>query len=89
MRAELVGMTATATATRPAPRTTPAPTATSTATPRIRTGNVIELDIDGVAFSALVLLAAGDAVILDACDGSTPVVVRLIDLGPVRVFDPR
>ncbi|MEQ1873913.1 MAG: hypothetical protein ABL953_09310 [Ilumatobacteraceae bacterium] len=56
---------------------------------RIRTGNVIELDIDGVAVSALVLLAAGDAVILDTCDGSTPVVVRLIDLGPVRVFDPR
>jgi hypothetical protein len=62
--------------------------ATATAT-RIRTGNVVELDIDGVTVSALVLLAAGDAVILDACDGSTPVVVRLADLGPVRVFDPR
>lgn len=56
--------------------------------PRIRTGNVIEIDVDGDAVSALVLLATGDAVILDACNGSTPVVVRLIDLGPVRVFDP-
>jgi len=56
---------------------------------RIRTGNVIEMDVDGNAVSALVLLAAGDAVILDTCDGSTPVVVRLIDLGSVRVFDPR
>ncbi|CAN5533258.1 hypothetical protein BH10ACT2_BH10ACT2_14110 [soil metagenome] len=50
---------------------------------------MIELDIDGVAVSALVLLAAGDSLILDTCDGSTPVVARLIDLGPVRVFDPR
>jgi hypothetical protein len=61
-------------------------TATKT---RLRTGNVIEMDIDGEAVSAIVLLATGDAVILDICDGSTPVVVRLIDLGPVRVFDPR
>lgn len=61
-------------------------TATKT---RLRTGNVVEMDIDGVAVSAIVLLAAGDAVILDPCDGSTPVVVRLDDLGPVRVFDPR
>ncbi len=63
-------------------------TATATAT-RIRTGNVIELDIDGVAVSALVLLATGDSLILDTCDGSTPLVTSLIDLGPVRVFDPR
>ena len=47
------------------------------------------MEINGVAVSAIVLLAAGDAVILDPCDGSTPVVVRLVDLGPVRVFDPR
>ena len=61
-------------------------TATKT---RLRTGNVIEMEIDGETVSAIVLLAAGDAVILDICDGSTPVVVRLVDLGPVRVFDPR
>ncbi|MBI4883233.1 MAG: hypothetical protein HY826_04180 [Actinobacteria bacterium] len=57
-------------------------------TTRLRAGNVIEIEVEGVAVSALVLLAAGDAVILDMCDGSTPVVVRLSDLGPVRVFDP-
>lgn len=63
-------------------------TASHTAT-RVKTGHVVEIDIDGVATSAMVLLASGDAVILDPCDGSTPVVIRLADLGPVRVFDPR
>ena len=56
---------------------------------RLRTGDVIEIEIAGELASALVLLASGDAVILDACDGSTPFVVRLSDLGDVRVFDPR
>ncbi|MEQ1698790.1 MAG: hypothetical protein ABMA25_01710 [Ilumatobacteraceae bacterium] len=60
--------------------------ATATAT-RLHTGDVIEIDGDGGTVSAIVLLASGDAVILDACDGSTPFVVRLSDLGPVRVFD--
>jgi len=62
--------------------------ATATAV-RLRTGDVIEIEIAGEMASALVLLASGDAVILDACDGSTPFVVRLSDLGDVRVFDPR
>ena len=62
--------------------------ATATA-PRLHTGDVIEVEVDGEAVSAIVLLASGDAVILDACDGSTPFVVRLSDLGPVRVFDQR
>ena len=62
-------------------------TTTMTAT-RLRTGAVIEIEINGEAASALVLLASGDAVILDGCDGSTPFVVRLSDLGDVRVFDP-
>lgn len=62
----------------------------STATAvRLRTGDVIEIEIAGETASALVLLASGDAVILDACDGSTPLVVRRSDLGDVRVFDPR
>ena len=56
---------------------------------RLRTGDVIEIEIAGELASALVLLASGDAVILDACDGSTPFVVRLSDLGDVRIFDPR
>ncbi len=50
---------------------------------------MIEIEIAGEMASAMVLLASGDAVILDACDGSTPFVVRLSDLGDVRVFDPR
>jgi len=61
---------------------------TSTAV-RLRTGDVIEIEIAGQTASAMVLLASGDAVILDACDGSTPFVVRLSDLGDVRIFDPR
>jgi hypothetical protein len=63
----------------------------STTATRLHTGDVIEIDVDGAAVSAIVLLASGDAVILDACDGSTPFVVRLSDLrdlGDVRVFDP-
>ena len=60
----------------------------ATTATRLRTGDVIEIEIEGDAVSALVLLASGDAVILDACDGSTPFVVRLSDIGNARVFDP-
>ncbi|MGB8859675.1 MAG: hypothetical protein WCC60_10485 [Ilumatobacteraceae bacterium] len=60
---------------------------TTTAT-RLHTGDVIEIELEGESISALVLLASGDAVILDGCDGSTPFVMRLTDLGDVRVFDP-
>ena len=74
----------TATATRTAISTS---SVMATAT-RLRTGDVVELDIDGQAVSALVLLASGDAVILDGCDDSTPFVVRLCDIGDVRVFRP-
>jgi hypothetical protein len=35
-----------------------------------------------------VLLATPEAVILDACDGSTPMVFLPEHLGLVRVFDP-
>ena len=59
----------------------------STTAIHLQAGDVIEIEIDGEPVSALVLLESGDAVILDACDGSTPFVVRLGDLGPVRVFD--
>jgi len=38
--------------------------------------------------SVMVLLATEDAVILDACDGSTPFVVRQCDLVDYRIFDP-
>jgi len=53
-----------------------------------QTGDVIELDVDGQVMTALVLLATPEAVILDACDGSTPMVFLPEQLGPVRVFDP-
>ena len=53
---------------------------------RLRAGNVIEMDVDGDARTALVLLATHEFVILDACDGSTPVVVGMEDLGNVRIF---
>ena len=53
----------------------------------VRTGSVIELDIDGNAVTALVLLATPEAVILDACDGSMPIVFRADELPPLRIFD--
>lgn len=55
---------------------------------RIETGDVIELDRDGELISALVLLATDDAVILDACDDTTPFVVRRRDLVDYRLFQP-
>ncbi len=55
---------------------------------RIETGDVLELDRDGELISALVLLATEDAVILDACDDTTPFVVRRIDLIDYRLFQP-
>lgn len=55
---------------------------------RIETGDVIELGRDGELISALVLLATDDAVILDACDDTTPFVVRRSDLVDYRLFQP-
>ena len=53
----------------------------------LQAGNVIELDVSGIATSALVLLASSDTVIFDLCDGSMPLVARPEDLTNVRVFD--
>lgn len=53
----------------------------------IMTGDVIEVDVNGEAVTALVLLATPEAVILDPCDGSTPLVFRPEHLGEVRIFD--
>ncbi len=55
---------------------------------RIETGDVIEITINGDVVSALVLLAASEAVILDACDGSTPFVLKRDELIEYRKFDP-
>jgi len=54
----------------------------------IETGDVLELTRDGATISALVLLAADTAVILDACDGSTPFVVKRDELVEYRKFVP-
>lgn len=54
----------------------------------IETGDVLELTRDGETISALVLLAADTAVILDACDGSTPFVVKRDELVDYRKFVP-
>ena len=55
---------------------------------RVETGDVIELTHGGELISALILLATEDAVILDACDGSTPFVMRRSDLVDFRLFQP-
>ncbi len=55
---------------------------------KIETGDVIEITIGDDVVSALVLLAADEAVILDACDGSTPFVVKRDELIEYRKFNP-
>jgi len=55
--------------------------------PRMRDGDVIEVDGPQGAVTALVLLVNGTMAILDRCDGSTPVVVDLDELGPYRIFE--
>jgi hypothetical protein len=52
----------------------------------IETGDVIEVANDGEWTTALVLLATPEALILDLCDGSTPIVARREELGEYRVF---
>ncbi len=55
---------------------------------QIDTGDVIEITLGGDVVSALVLLAAEEAVILDTCDGSTPFVVKRDELVEYRKFNP-
>jgi len=55
---------------------------------QIETGDVIEITIGDDVVSALVLLAADEALILDACDGSTPFVVKRDELIEYRKFNP-
>jgi hypothetical protein len=54
---------------------------------RIESGDVLELTHGDDVISALVLLATDTAVILDACDGSTPFVVRRDELIEYRRFN--
>lgn len=55
---------------------------------QIDTGDVIELVRGADVVSALVLLAADEAIILDACDGSTPFVLKREELIEYRKFVP-
>lgn len=55
---------------------------------QLETGDVIEIERNGETVSALVLLAAETAVILDACDDSTPFVVKRDELVDYRKFEP-
>jgi len=55
--------------------------------PKMRDGDVIEVDSAQGPVTALVLLANDTMAILDLCDGSTPVVVELETLGSYRVFE--
>jgi hypothetical protein len=54
----------------------------------IEAGDVLEIAHNGEIISALVLLAAETAVILDACDGSTPFVMKRDELLDYRKFVP-
>ena len=54
----------------------------------IHSGDVIEFRGADGNQSALVLLASEDGLIIDLCDDSTPISVRLDELEDVRVFDP-
>lgn len=54
---------------------------------RIESGDVLELTHGDEVISALVLLATDTAVILDACDGSTPFVVKRDELVEYRRFN--
>jgi hypothetical protein len=54
----------------------------------LESGDVIELTRGDEVISALVLLAADEAIILDACDGSTPFVLTRDELVEYRKFVP-
>ena len=55
---------------------------------RIETGDVIEIKLGDDVVSTMVLLSTDDFVILDACDDSTPFVVRHDELIEYRKFTP-
>jgi hypothetical protein len=52
----------------------------------LRIGDAIEFDQGDERVTALVLLANGDAAIIDFCDGSTPVSVVLDELPGLAVY---
>ena len=54
----------------------------------ITAGDVLEVGSPDHSTTALVLLATEEALILDLCDGSMPVVVKRDELVAYRKFDP-
>jgi hypothetical protein len=54
----------------------------------LESGDVLEIPGETEPITVLVLLATETAVILDACDGSTPFVIRREDLVEYRRFQP-
>jgi hypothetical protein len=54
----------------------------------LESGDVLEIPGETEPMTVLVLLATETAVILDACDGSTPFVMRREDLVEYRRFQP-
>ena len=54
----------------------------------INAGDVVELEMEEGAVSALVLLVSDAAAIFDPCDGTTPFVLRVEEMPPLRVFHP-
>ena len=61
---------------------------TTRRTTAVPDGAVIEIELEGEPMTALVLLAGDELMIVDPCDGSTPLVVRYDEVGPFRVFEP-
>ena len=55
---------------------------------KLDAGDVIEIKLGDDVVSSLVLLATDEFVILDACDGSTPFVVKQDELIEYRKFVP-
>ena len=55
---------------------------------QIDTGDVIEVRLNGDVVSTMVLLATDEFLILDACDDSTPFVVKRDELVEYRKFIP-
>ena len=53
----------------------------------VQTGDVLEVGTADNAATVLVLLATEEAVVLDPCNGDTPFVVRVDEIGEFRRFD--
>lgn len=53
----------------------------------LETGDVIEIKVNDDVITVLVLLATDHAVVLDPCNGATPIVLNTQELVEYRKFD--